>query len=55
MKLANTGQLEAINYAKKVGDIWADAITECNDICTDMVRETTTKTSEAIKAISKSK
>lgn len=55
MKLANMGHLEAITYAKKAGDIWADAITQINEICADMLRETTTKTSEIIKSGSKNK
>ena len=55
MKLANMGHLETITYAKKVGDIWADAMTEINEICGEMLRETTAKASEVIKSGNKSK
>lgn len=55
MKLANIGQLEAMSYAKKAGDIWMKAIEQINGICSDVVRETTQKTSEVIKSGHKSK
>ena len=55
MKLANMGHLETITYAKKVGDIWAEAITDLNEICADMLRETTAQATEGIKTTNKQK
>lgn len=55
MKLANIGQLEAMSYAKKVGDIWIKATEQINEICSDVARETTAKTSDAIRSGHKSK
>lgn len=55
MKLANIGQLEAMSYVKKASDIWIKAIEQISETCSDVARETTAKTSEAIKSGNKSK
>ena len=55
MKLANIGQIEAMSYVKKAGDIWIKAVEGFSDICNDVARTTTAKTSEIIKSGQKSK
>lgn len=50
IKLANMGHLEAVSYAKKVGEIWTGAMTEINDIYIDMLHKTATKTTGLIKS-----
>lgn len=55
MKLVNISHLETITYAKKIGDIWSDAINHVNELCGEMLRESTAQTSEFIKSSSKHK
>lgn len=55
MKLANANHMEAITYVKKIGDIWAQAIQQANEICGEMCRETSEKTSDMMHYSTKKK
>lgn len=55
MKIAAIAQLEATSYLKKASDICTKAIEEMCETYSDVARETTVKTSEAMRTSQKSK